>query len=180
MYVPPYFLPLFASSIGLSSSTGAGLIAGFGAATAIGRLTGGFLCDRLGAVNALAITTLINSLSMFAIWPFSNSLAPLFVFALINGCANGSFFVTLPTAAAKIAPGSAAASMSLMIFFWTPGYLLGAPLAGILIEATGAAEGRSIGRYMGAIFYSAGVGALATALVMVSRWRLDHKVWKKL
>jgi MFS family permease len=180
MYVPPYFLPLFASSIGLSSSVGAGLVAGFGAATAIGRLLGGWFCDRVGAVNALAITTLINSLSMFAIWPVSESLPPLFIFALINGCANGSFFVTLPTAVAMIAPGSAAASISLMTFFWTPGYLFGAPLAGILIEASGAADATSIGPYRGAIFYSAGVGALATVLVLVSRWRLDHKVWKKL
>jgi MCP family monocarboxylic acid transporter-like MFS transporter 3 len=32
-YVPPYYLPLFAQSIGLSSSTGAGLVAAFNACT---------------------------------------------------------------------------------------------------------------------------------------------------
>ncbi|CAI6096011.1 unnamed protein product [Clonostachys chloroleuca] len=132
MYVPPYFLPLFASSIELSSSMGAGLVAGFGASTAMGRLIGGWFCDRVGAVNALAITTLGNSLSMFAIWPVSSSPPPLFVFAILNGCANGSFFVALPTAVASIAAsGSAAASVSLMIFFWAPGYLVGPPLAGM-------------------------------------------------
>lgn len=89
MYVPPYFLPLFASSIGLSASTGAGLVGGFGAATAIGRLLGGWFCDRVGALNALAITTFVNSFSMFAIWPVSSSLPPLFIFAIINGFAIG-------------------------------------------------------------------------------------------
>ena len=29
LFVPPYFLPLFAQSVGLSSSTGAGLVAAF-------------------------------------------------------------------------------------------------------------------------------------------------------
>jgi len=180
LYVPPYFLPLFAGSIGLSASTGAGLVAGFGASTAIGRLLGGWLCYRIGAVNALAITALINSLSMMAIWPVSSSLPPLFVFAIVNGCANGSFFVTLPTAVTMLTPGSAASSVTLMASFWTPGYLLGTPLAGILIEKTGAAEASSIGPYRAAIFYAAGVGALATFLVVYSRIRLDTKFIKKL
>lgn len=180
LYVPPFFLPLFAKSIGLSSSTGAGLVAGFGASTAAGRLLGGWACDRIGAFNALAVATLINSLSMLAIWPVSTSLPPLFIFAILNGCANGSFFVALPTAVAALAPGSAATSISLMTSFWTPGYLLGTPLAGILIDATGAADASSIGPYRAAIFYAAGTGILATVLVAIARMRLDMKLIKKL
>ncbi|KAF5249512.1 hypothetical protein FANTH_5205 [Fusarium anthophilum] len=159
LFVPPFFLPVFARSIGLSASTGAGLVAGFGASTAVGRLFGGWICDRMGAFNSLALAALINSVSMLAIWPVSSSLPPLFAFAIINGCANGSFFVALPTAVAALAPGSAAASISLMTSFWTPGYLMGAPLAGILIDAAGASEASSIGSYRAAIFYAAGVGA---------------------
>jgi MFS family permease len=180
LYVPPFFLPLFASSIGLSASMGAGLVGGFGAATAIGRLLGGWLCDRVGAFNAVAISALVNSISMLAIWPVSSSPPPLFIFAIINGCANGSFFVALPTAVTALAPGSAAASVSLMTSFWTPGYLLGAPLAGILIESTGADKASSIEPYRGAIFYAAGVGVLATSLVVLSRMKLDMKLVKKL
>lgn len=168
LYVPPFFLPLFAKSIGLSSSTAAG------------RLLGGWACDRIGAFNALAVTTLINSVSMLAIWPVSTSLPPLFTFAILNGCANGSFFVALPTAVAALAPGSAATSISLMTSFWTPGYLLGTPLAGILIDATGAADASSIEPYRAAIFYAAGTGVLATLLVVIARMRLDMKLIKKL
>lgn len=180
LYVPPYFLPLFARSIGLSSSVGAGLVAGFGASTAVGRVLGGWACDRIGSFNALAISALINSVTMLAIWPVSTSLPPLFVFALINGCTNGSFFVALPTAVAALAPGSAATAISLMTSFWTPGYLLGTPLAGILIDATGAADASSIGPYRAAIFYAAGTGALATFLAVLARLRLDTKLIKKL
>lgn len=179
-YVPPFFLPLFAKSIGLSSSTGAALVAGFGASTALGRLLGGWACDRIGAFNALAITCLINSISMVAIWPVSSSLPPLFIFAIVNGCANGSFFVGLPTAVAALSPSSAATSISLMSSFWTPGYLLGTPVAGVLIDATGAADASTIGPYRAAIFYAAGVGTMATCLVVISRARLDMKLMKKL
>lgn len=52
-FVPPFFLPLFASSIGHSASIGAGLVGGFGAATAVGRVLGGWTCDRLGAFNTM-------------------------------------------------------------------------------------------------------------------------------
>jgi predicted MFS family arabinose efflux permease len=180
LFVPPFFLPLFASSIGSSASTGAGLVAGFGASTAAGRLLGDWVCHRIGAFNALAVTAFINSLSMLAIWPVSSSSPPLFVFAIINGFANGSFFVCLPTAVAALAPGSAAASISLMTSFWTPGYLMGAPLAGILIDATGAGEASSIGPYRAAIFYAASVESLATLLIVVSRLKLDRKLVKKL
>lgn len=179
LFVPAFFLPLFASSIGLSASTGAGLVAGFGAATAVGRLLGGWLCDRIGAFNALTIYTFINCLSMMVIWPVSDSLPPLFLFAIVNGCANGGFFVGLPTAAAVLAPGSAAATISLMVSFWTPGYLFGPPLAGILIEATGAAKSTSIEPYRAAIFYAAGVGSLATLLILSSRLRLDTTLMKR-
>ncbi|KAF2622438.1 MFS general substrate transporter [Macroventuria anomochaeta] len=180
LFVPPFFLPLFSSSIGLSASTGAGLVGGFGAATAVGRILGGWTCDRIGAFNTTMITCLVNSISMLAIWPASTSLPPLFIFAIVNGCANGSFFVGLPTAVATIAPHSAAASISLMVFFWTPGNLLGAPLAGLLIEATGAADAMSIEPYRAAIFYAAGTGILATLLIVAARLRLDTKILKKL
>ncbi|EXK82650.1 hypothetical protein FOQG_13073 [Fusarium oxysporum f. sp. raphani 54005] len=180
LFVPPFFLPVFARSIGLSASTGAGLVAGFGASTAVGRLFGGWICDRIGAFNSLALAALINSVSMLAIWPVSSSLPPLFAFAIINGCANGSFFVALPTAVAALAPGSAAASISLMTSFWTPGYLMGAPLAGILIDAAGASEASSIEPYRAAIFYAAGVGSAATFLIVVSRLMLSKKLIKRL
>lgn len=181
LFVPPFFLPLFARSIGLSASTGAALVAGFGGSTALGRLLSGWLCDRIGAFNTLAITVLVNSLSMLAIWPVSASLPPLLIFAVVNGCANGSFFTALPTAVAALAAGSSAASsISLAISFWTPGYLLGSPIAGMLIQATGAAESESIRPYRAAIFYAAGTGLVAALLVVFARMRLDTKVLKKL
>lgn len=180
LYVPPFFLPLMADSIDLSASTGAGLVGGFGAATTIGRLSGGWVCDRIGAVNALVLASFVNGLSMLAIWPVSSSLGPLCVFAIVNGIANGSYFVSLPTAIATLTPGSQAASITLMTFFWTPGYLLGPAIAGILVDLTGAQSASSIGPYRAAIFYAAATGILATMLIIVSRLKLDRKLVSKL
>jgi MFS family permease len=96
LFVPPYFLPLVAQSIGLSSATGAGLVAGFNACSAIGRLLSGWLSDRVGPVNTFLGAMVLNAVSMLAIWPVSNTLAPLLIFSMFNGLANGAFFTLFP------------------------------------------------------------------------------------
>lgn len=102
LFVPPFFLPLFAHSIGLSASTGAALVAAFNACTAVGRLGAGYACDKFGSVNTILVALILNAVSMLAIWPVSETLSPLAAFAALNGLANGAFFVGMPTAVASI------------------------------------------------------------------------------
>lgn len=181
LFVPPYFLPLFAHSIGLSASTGAGIVAAFNACTAVGRFGAGFACDRFGSTNMLLLTMALNAVSMLAIWPISDSLGPLIVFAAINGIANGAFFVTMPTAIGRmIEPGQAVVGMGMAITGWTGGYLMGSPIAGMLIAATGAQQAHSVRPYRAAIFYAGGVALASAAFVLVARLRMDSKLIKKL
>ena len=97
LFVPPFFIPLFANAVGLSSATGAGLLAGFNFASAVGRILSGFLCDKIGPLNALFLSLSLAAISMLAVWPVSTTLAPLAVFSVVNGMANGGFFSTMPT-----------------------------------------------------------------------------------
>ena len=181
LFVPPYFLPLFAHSIGLSASTGAGIVAGFNACTAIGRLGAGFACDKFGSTNMLLLTMALNAVSMLAIWPVSNSIGPLVIFAAINGVANGAFFVTMLTAVGcMIPPGQAAVGMGMVITGWTGGYLMGSPIAGILIAAAGAEKAHTVEPYRDAIFYAGGVALASTTCVLVARLRMDTKLIKKM
>jgi hypothetical protein len=62
-----FFLPVFASSTGLSASTGADLVGGFGAATVVGWSLGAWVCDWIGVFNILLITCMPSSVSMLAI-----------------------------------------------------------------------------------------------------------------
>lgn len=125
LLVPPYFLPLYSSSMGLSTGTGAGLLAGFSFASAVGRIISGYLCDILGPINTLWAFFLGNSITMLALWPASTSLAPLAVFAVLNGLMNGGFFSSMPTVVSNVF-GSARVStaMAMMIVGWILGYLL--------------------------------------------------------
>ncbi|KPI38771.1 Riboflavin transporter MCH5 [Cyphellophora attinorum] len=176
LFIPPFFLPLFAQSAGRSAQTGAALVAGFNACTTIGRTLAGPLCDRAGPTNTFLLTMSLNALSMLAIWPVAGgNLGVLILFAILNGVANGAFFVVLPTAVAKVAgPGREAVAMSVNTTGWMVGYLLGTPIAGILLQASGGADGENtdVQMYRPAIFYAGGVALLSAASVLVARLSL--------
>jgi MFS family permease len=125
LFVPPFFLPLYSASLGLSSSAGAGLVAGFNLSSAAGRLLCGFLCDAIGPLNTLFMSLVLSAGSMLVLWPISNSLGPLIAFVAINGAANGGFFSCMPTVVGKVF-GSARVSvaMGMIVTGWVGGYLL--------------------------------------------------------
>lgn len=180
LFVPPFFMPMLARSIGLSSTTGAALVAGFNLCTAIGRFGAGPLCDKIGPINMLLATMLVNATTMLAIWPLSNTLTPLVLFAILNGIANGGFFTCMPTAiAGMFGPGRAAVAMSMAITGWTMGYLTGCPLAGYLLQASDSRDPASISRYRPAIFYAGGMSLVASGLVLFARLKLESRPTRK-
>ncbi|KAH6632983.1 major facilitator superfamily domain-containing protein [Boeremia exigua] len=185
LYVPPYYLPLFARSIGLTSSTGAGLVAAFNACNAIGRFIAGPLCDKVGPLNMFVMVMVLNAVSMLAIWPLSSTLAPLVLFATVNGVANGAYFTTQPTVVAGIfGPGRATVAMSMSVTGWTAGYLMGAPIAGYLLQAAGGSKqaagiGQSIEVYRPAIFYAGGMATISALCVIAARLTVAKKVLKR-
>lgn len=124
-FVPPFFLPLYSQSIGLSSRTGAALLACFNFSSAVGRIFCGLLCDRLGALNTLAASLLISALSLLALWPSSTTLGPLTAFSIINGASSGGFFATMPTVVGNVFGSQrVAVAMGMIITGWVGGYLM--------------------------------------------------------
>ncbi|KIV88980.1 hypothetical protein PV10_08604 [Exophiala mesophila] len=187
MFVPPFFLPLVAESLGMTPSTGAAIVAGFNACTAVGRFVSGWLSDYTGPVNMLLLSMLVNAITCFAIWPVSESLAPLLTFAMLNGLANGAFFTIYPVVVASTSvnigyghSSGQAVAMGMATTGWTGGYLLGVPIAGYLLQASGVgAPGQSpihtsVAPYRPAIFYAAAMALAAAGFVMVARIRLSR------
>ncbi|PMB66701.1 Monocarboxylate transporter 4 [Beauveria bassiana] len=176
IFVPPFFLPLYNQALGFSSSTGAGLVAGFTLSSAIGRILCGFCCDRFGPVNVLLASLLLSAFSMLVIWPVSQSLTPLAVFCILNGVSNGGFFSCTPTVATSIF-GSQRVSvvMGMIMTAWAGGYLLGSPIAGYLLQAFGGADG-GLKAYRPAMFYAGGLALISAILLAIVRFRLNEKI----
>lgn len=124
LLVPPFFLPLYSVSIGMPKAAAA-LVAGYNAASAVGRIIMGYCCDKIGALNSLFVTLVLVALSMLALWPVSQTLGPLIVFVVINGAACGGFFSVFPTVSGNVF-GSARVSvaMGMLVTGWSGGYLL--------------------------------------------------------
>ncbi|CAM1510375.1 Fc.00g007100.m01.CDS01 [Cosmosporella sp. VM-42] len=179
LFVPPFFLPLYTKSLGFPSSTGAGLVAGFNLASAVGRMGCGLACDRFGALNTLFVSLIITAISMLAIWPASTTLGPMIVFVVVNGISNGGFFSTMPTVVSNVF-GSArvAIAMSMTITGWAGGYLMGAPIAGYLLEAYGGADA-GLQAYRPAMFYAGSLALAAAGLVGTVRLRKSRSLWAK-
>ncbi|KAI1130264.1 major facilitator superfamily domain-containing protein [Nemania abortiva] len=180
LLVPPFFIPLFANAIGLSSATGAGLLAGFNFASAVGRILSGILCDKIGSLNALFLALSLAAVSMLAVWPVSTSLAPLTVFSVVNGMANGGFFSTMPTVVGNCF-GSArvTVAMGMIVTSWSGGYLLGAPIAGYLLDAYGG-EDAGFQAYRPAMFYAGSLALGAAGFVELVRFRYNKNFFAKI
>ena len=74
------------------------------------------MCGKLGPLNVFVITMALNAISMLDIWPVSNTLGSLVLFATLNGVTNGAYFTTQPTVVAGIfGPGRAAIAMSMSV-----------------------------------------------------------------
>ncbi|KAI0147633.1 major facilitator superfamily transporter [Xylariaceae sp. FL1272] len=178
LLVPPFFIPLFANAIGLSSATGAGLLAGFNFASAVGRIVSGILCDKIGALNALLLALCLCAISMLAVWPISTTLAPLAVFSVVNGMANGGFS-TMPTVVGNCF-GSArvTVAMGMIVTSWSGGYLLGAPIAGYLLDAYGG-EDAGFKAYRPAMFYAGSLALGAAGFVQLVRFRSNRNFFAR-
>ncbi|EEU39145.1 uncharacterized protein NECHADRAFT_94539 [Fusarium vanettenii 77-13-4] len=180
LFVPPFFLPLYTKSLGFSSTTGAGLVAGFNLASAFGRIACGLACDKLGSLNTLFLSLILAAITMLAIWPASTTLAPMIAFVLINGVSNGGFFSTMPTVVGNVF-GSArvAMAMSMILTGWAGGYLMGAPIAGYLLEAYGGADA-GLQAYRPAMFYAGSLALGSAGMVATVRLRKNRSPWARL
>jgi len=116
-------MPTFAESIGLSSSTGAGLVAGFNASSAVGRIASGFISDKVGSLNVLVTSLALLGTSMFVIWPFASTLGVVIVFVLISGFTVGGIVSMFPTVVGHLF-GSAnmSVTMGMILTSWSFGY----------------------------------------------------------
>lgn len=98
LYIPPYFIPIFARTISTSSYTAIIALTIWNLASTVGRVFAGYTADTfLGPLNSLLVSLLLCGVSALAIWPFASSMGILALFAVINGIGCGAFFSLFTT-----------------------------------------------------------------------------------
>ncbi|KAI8147829.1 major facilitator superfamily domain-containing protein [Fennellomyces sp. T-0311] len=101
-YTPFFFIPSYATWVGLSDSQGASLIAASSAFNFAGRIFTGILADRVGPVNVQTVSLLISGLSTLIIWTLAYDYGTLMAYVIILGFSCGSYFALLSSTAAEI------------------------------------------------------------------------------
>ncbi|KAF8894392.1 major facilitator superfamily domain-containing protein [Infundibulicybe gibba] len=177
LLVPPFFLPSYAKSLGISATLGSVLLAVFNISSALGRVGFGYLCDIVGPINSLALSLLLSAVSILAIWPVSNNLPPLIVFIVLNGLGNGGFFSTIPSVVGYIyGPPRVSTVLAMILSAWAAGYIMGAPVAGWILDRYG---GTSAGRiaFRPAMYYAGSLTLGSAGLVIAVRHLVSPKMF---
>ncbi|KAF7523234.1 hypothetical protein G7054_g11854 [Neopestalotiopsis clavispora] len=176
LFVPPFCIVLFSQSIGLSSTVGAGLVAGFNLSSAVGRIASGFLCDILGPLNVLLMTLLLLGLTMLLVWPFSTTLGLAILFVVLSGVFVGAFFSTMPTVVGHtFGSVKMSVTMGMILTGWTGGYVMGSPIAGYIIDANGGYD-EGILSYRPAMYYAGSFALVAAGLAAAARHRISKGI----
>lgn len=170
LFVPPFFLPLYAQSLGMSGSAGALLVCLFNFSSAFSRILTGVISDKLtGPLNALFLSLALTAITLLAMWPTSRGLGELIAFVLLNGAGNGGFFSIMPTVTGQLLGNyRMGTAFGMIVTGWVGGYLMGAPIAGYLLAAYGGQDGGA-SAFKPAIFWAGGMAAGAAGIVATLR-----------
>lgn len=124
LFVPPYFIPIFARSVSDCQSAGIITLSVWNVASTVGRVFAGLAADSfLGPINSLLLSLLLCGVSALAVWPFASTLGLLALFAVINGAGCGAFFSLFPTTlGAVFGPQNTMAVLPIMWTSWFFGF----------------------------------------------------------
>ncbi|GAA5808186.1 hypothetical protein MFLAVUS_001571 [Mucor flavus] len=117
-FVPYFFLPAYATYLGLSATQGSTLIAVMSAANFIGRVLVGTIGDRIGRLNANIIFTFGSAFSNLFIWTFAHSFGVLVAYSVLFGLFCGAYFAMMtPITAAILTPDQYSTGVSTILLF---------------------------------------------------------------
>ncbi|KAH7112910.1 putative monocarboxylate transporter [Dendryphion nanum] len=180
LFVPPFLLPLYVSSVGASKQAGAGILAAWNIASALGRIGMGFGADTvLGPVNSMLASLTLIGITAMALWPFASSLGLTIFFAILNGIGSGGFFSLMPVVVGAVfGDGQLVGLISMLTTSWTLGYFMGAPIAGYLLEAYGGVEA-GLAAYRPAMFYAGSLTLASAGLILAVRLMMNRKLFAR-
>jgi MFS family permease len=127
----------FAESKGIDARSAASLLAVVGVFSTLARLALGPVADRFGRLRTLQLTVLVMAAS-FLLWLGEPGYTGLAVFAAMMGAAYGGWVAISPSVLAELFGTAGLGGMTGALYTAAGiGALLGPPLAGYVVDATG-------------------------------------------
>ncbi|KAF1987367.1 MFS transporter, MCP family, solute carrier family 16, member 10, variant [Aulographum hederae CBS 113979] len=135
-FIPSLYLPSYATSIGLSSTQGALLLAIMSIAQVLGQTTFGYLSDRKLPINILLIlSTAMSSIAVFVCWGFAHTFGLLILFSMVYGYFGAGYVAMWARMGTAVSsePTAAFAAFGLFNLGKGVGNVLTGPISGYLI-----------------------------------------------
>ncbi|KAJ3358515.1 hypothetical protein GGF32_000357 [Allomyces javanicus] len=183
--VPFFYLPSYVASVTPHPPSFAALLLTLiNVMSLAGRIVGGWLADRLGAVNMYTLSVLLAGLSILVFWlPAGVSQPLLILFALTFGTFAGGYIALTPPMVGQLFGVASIPSMMGTVSLATAvGNLAGAPLAGALVSAALKAGGGGdkwitpAHEFGGAIAFAGGMMVAGALFMVYMRFAvLDHR-----
>jgi predicted MFS family arabinose efflux permease len=174
-FFPSLYLPSYATSVGLSSTQGALLLALMNVAQMLGQFTFGILSDKLPVNLLILISTIVPAVASLALWGLAHSLAPLIMFSLIYGFF-GYGYVSLRVhmgTAITTDPTAALATFSIFCFGQGVGNILAGPIsAGLLTQVVKPRDYGAL-RYRSVVIFTG--CAMVVSALSVGSWYVRPK-----
>lgn len=169
-FMPSLYLPAYANQLGYDSNKSALTIVLINVFTMIGSLVMGLIIDRWHVATAILLSSLGSAVSVFLIWGFSSSLAPLLTFAIMYGLFAGSFTTPWP-GIIKAVQQSTGRVEGCMIFAFLSlgrgvGNIMSGPLSEALIRTPKVGSVGTYGSHYGSLVIFTGITAVLGSLGM--------------
>ncbi|KAJ6013115.1 hypothetical protein N7499_012279 [Penicillium canescens] len=145
-FLPAVYLPSQARSLGVTGPLASLTVILFNLASIGGCVVMGMLVDKHHATTCILLSSVGTALSVFLIWGFSVSIAPLYVFCIVYGLFAGSFTSTWTAITRETQKNNERADMSMIFGILETGRGIGNIASGFLSEAL-IAHGASISAY---------------------------------
>jgi MFS family permease len=177
-FFPSLYLPSYATSIGLSSSEGALLLALLSISQVLGQLSFGYLSDhRLNLNILIIISTLVSAIASLALWGLARSLAVLIVFSFVYGFFGAGYVAMWARMGSAVSnePTAALATFSLFCFGKGIGNVVAGPISASLIQPITEIESYGVMKYKEVILFT-GICMLGSTVSIVA-WYVRQRGW---
>ncbi|KAF1848108.1 MFS general substrate transporter [Cucurbitaria berberidis CBS 394.84] len=158
-FFPSLYLPSFASSLGLSVSKGALLLAIMSVSQVAGQFTFGYLSDKKLSLNALiTASSSVAAIATLSTWGLARSLVPLIFFAVLYGFFGAGYtamWARMVTAVSK-EPSASQAMFGLFCFGKGIGNILAGPISAGLLSGSNDTGGYGNGMYKAVVIFTGG------------------------
>ncbi|TLD37894.1 MFS general substrate transporter [Venturia nashicola] len=178
-FFPGLYLPSYATSISLSPTTGALVLALLSISQVAGQFSFGYLSDSRRLINTLLITsTFISAIGCLTLWRFAHSLAPLIAFSLLYGFFGAGYTALWGRMVTSVSE-EPMAHMAMFSFFNVGkgiGNVSAGPLSAALMGSFVSGDGRKETERFGPVILFTGITMFCSGVVVVA-WVCWKRVW---